>query len=139
LPLTQLTKKNQAFVWTAEVDKAFTQFKEAFTSTPVLAHVHLAWPFTIEADASDFALGSILVSQPGEDGELYLVAFHSRKFNAKNINYEVHDKELQAVVDSFAQWQLLLEDPPYQIIVYSNHKILKYFQTAQVLKRQQAR
>jgi hypothetical protein len=60
LPLTQLTKKNQVIVWTPEADKAFTQFKEAFTSAPVLAHVDPARPFTIEADASDFALGSIL-------------------------------------------------------------------------------
>ena len=49
LPLTQLTKKNQAFVWTPEVDKAFTQLKEALTSVFVIAHV--------EADASDFAFG----------------------------------------------------------------------------------
>jgi hypothetical protein len=60
LPLTQLTKKNQAFVWTPEADKAFTQLKEAFTSALFLAHVDLARPFTIEADASNFALGSIL-------------------------------------------------------------------------------
>ena len=73
--LTQLTKKNQAFVWTPEADKAFTQLKEAFTSAPVLAHVDPEKPFIIEADASDFALGSIL-SQPGEDGHLHLVAFH---------------------------------------------------------------
>jgi hypothetical protein len=91
LPLTQLTKKNQAFVWTSEADKAFTQLKEAFTSAPILAHVDPARPFTIEADASDFALGSI-VSQLGEHGELHPVAFHSRKFIAAEINYEVHDK-----------------------------------------------
>ena len=93
LPLTQLTKKNQAFVWTPEADKAFTQLKEAFTSAPVLAHVDPEKPFIIEADASDFALGSIL-SQPGEDGHLHPVAFHSRKFNVAEINYEVRDKEL---------------------------------------------
>ena len=103
LPLTQLTKKNQAFVWTREADKAFTRLKEAFTSTPVLAHVDLEKSFIIEANASNFALGSIL-SQPGEDGHLHLVAFHSRKFNVVEINYEVHDKELLDVVDSFAQW-----------------------------------
>ena len=138
LPLTQLTKKNQAFVWTPEADKAFTQLKEAFTSAPVLAHVDPEKPFIIEADASDFALGSIL-SQPGEDGHLHPVAFHSRKFNVAEINYEVHDKELLAVVDSFAQWRHFLEGSPHQIIIYSDHKNLTYFQTARVLNRRQAR
>ena len=75
-----------------EANKAFTQLKEAFTSAPMLAHIDLENPFTIEADASDFALGSIL-SQPDKDGLLHPVPFHSRKFNAAEINYEVHDKE----------------------------------------------
>jgi hypothetical protein len=65
--------------------------KKAFTPTPVLAHVDPEKQFTIEEDASDFALGSIL-SQPGEDAQLHPVAFHSRKFNATEINYEVHDR-----------------------------------------------
>ena len=40
--------------------------KKAFTSAPILAHVGLEKPFIIEADLSDFALGSIL-SQQGDD------------------------------------------------------------------------
>ena len=136
-PLTQLTKENQAFVWTPEADKAFTQLKEAFTSAPVLAHVDPEKPFIIEADASDFALGSIL-SQPGEDGHLHPVVFHSRKFNVAEINYEVPDKELLAVVNSFAQWRHFLEDSPHQIIIYSDHKNLTYFQMARVLNRREA-
>jgi hypothetical protein len=95
-------------------------------------------PFTIEADASDFALGSIL-SQLVEDGELHLLAFHSRKFTAAEINYEVHDKELLAVVDSFVQLRHFLEGSPHQIIIYSDYKNLTYFQTARVLNRRQAR
>ena len=98
-------------------------------STPILAHVDPEKPFIIEADASDFALGSIL-SQPGEDGHLHLVAFHSRKFNVAEINYEVRDKELLVVVDSFTQWWHFLGGSPHQIIIYSDHKNLTYFQTA---------
>ena len=58
--------------------------------------------FIIEVDASDFALGSIL-SQEGEDEKLHLVAFHLLKFDAAKIKYEIHDKELLAIVDFFAQ------------------------------------
>ena len=89
LPLTQLTKKNQAFVWIIEADTTFTQPKVAFTSAPILAHIDPENPFTIEADALDFVLGSILL-QPGKDGQFHPVAFLSRKFTAPGINYEVH-------------------------------------------------
>jgi hypothetical protein len=65
--------------------------------------VEPARPYNIEADASDFALGSIL-TQLRDDGELHLVAFHSRKFNVAEVNYEVHDKELLVVVYFFVQW-----------------------------------
>ena len=58
---------------------AFENLKKAFTSAPILAHVDPEKPFIIEADASDFALGSIL-SQQGNDEKLHPVAFHSRKF-----------------------------------------------------------
>jgi hypothetical protein len=53
-------------------------------------------------DTSHFALGSILL-QSGDDGKLHPIAFHSRKFEVVEINYEIHDKELLAIVDSFEQ------------------------------------
>ena len=71
---------------------AFESLKKAFTSHPILAHVDSEKPFVIEADASNFALGSIL-SQQGDDERLHPVAFHSRKFYATEINYEIRDKE----------------------------------------------
>ena len=60
-------------------------------------------PFIIEPDASDFAFGSIL-SKQGDDEKLHPMVFHLRKFDIAEINYEIHDKELLAIVDSFAQW-----------------------------------
>jgi hypothetical protein len=82
--------------------------KKTFISAPILTHVDPLKPFLIEVDATNFALGSILYQQ-GEDGHLNPVAFHSRKFNAIDINYHRHDKEFLAIVDSFEQWQLFLD------------------------------
>ena len=81
---------------------AFESLNKAFTSAPILAHVDSEKPFIIEADASNFALGSIL-SQQGDNEKLHPVAFHSHKFDAAEINYEIHDKELLAILDSFTQ------------------------------------
>jgi hypothetical protein len=59
-------------------------------------------------DTSKFALGVVL-SQPGENNLLHPIGFHSRKFSHININYEIHDKELLAIVDAFEEWRHLLE------------------------------
>ena len=47
LPLTQLTRKGQSFVWSEEADMAFKSLKKAFTSAPILAHVDTEKPFII--------------------------------------------------------------------------------------------
>ena len=104
----------------------------------LLAHVDPQKLFIMEADPSDFTLGSIL-SQQGDDEKLHLVAFHSRKFDTANINYGIHDKELLAIVDSFMQWRHFLEGSSNQVTVFSDHKNLAYFQNARVLNRRQAR
>ena len=69
LPLTQ-------FIWSLDATEAFESLKQAFTTAPILAHVDPTKRFILEADASDFALGSVL-SQNGDDGQLHPVAFHS--------------------------------------------------------------
>ena len=54
----------------------------------------------MKADASDQAQESML-SQPDESENLHSVAFHSRKFTELKLNYEIHDKELLAIVKAF--------------------------------------
>jgi hypothetical protein len=59
-------------------------------------------------DASDFALGGTL-SQVSDDKKLHPNAFHCRKFSPAEINYEIHDKELLAIIDYFKGWRRYLE------------------------------
>jgi hypothetical protein len=67
---------------------------------PILIHLDFSKPFFFERDASDYALGAVL-SQNRKDKQLHPIAFHSKKFIAVKINYEIHDKELLAIVGSF--------------------------------------
>lgn len=55
------------------------------------------------------------------------------------MNYEIHDKELLAIVDAFKQWRVYLEGPKHEVQVYSDHKNLLYFTTTKVLNRRQVR
>jgi hypothetical protein len=85
----------------------------------------------------NFAM-EVVLFQEGEGRRLHPVAFYSRKFSAVEINYEIHDKELLAIVDSFKKWRHLLEGASYQLTVYTDHKNLKYFITARVLNCRKA-
>ena len=42
-----------------------------------------------------------MLSQPDEKKRLYPIIFYSRKFIAPELNYDIHDKELLVIVDSF--------------------------------------
>ena len=121
-----------------EADQAFETLKKGFTTTPILIHPDFQKPFFLESDASDFALRAVLL-QPSEDGRLYPIAFHSRKFTATEIKYEIHDKDLLAIVDSFQEWRHFLEGAQHPVTVYTDHKNLEYFMSAKVLNRRQAR
>ena len=54
----------------------------------------------VEIDINKIAL-SLILSQPDEEKRLYSVAFYFRKFIASELNYDIHDKESLAIVDSF--------------------------------------
>jgi len=139
-PLTELTKKEagKVWAWNQHAEEAFQELKKRFTSAPILAHFDPEKPLIIETDASDFAIGAVL-SQRDEENRLHPVAFHSRKFQPAEINYEIHDKELLAIVDAFKHWRRYCEGATHQVQVFSDHQNLEYFTTTKVLNRRQAR
>jgi len=110
----------------------------AFTSAPVLIHPDPTKPFIVETDASNFALGAIL-SHFGINGLLHPVAFYSRKLISAEINYQVYNKELLAIIMAFEQWRLYLVGAQHRVQVLTDHKNLLYFTTTQTLNRCQAR
>jgi transposase InsO family protein len=120
------------------MEHAFRSLKEKFTTAPTLGHFNPQEACVVETDASDFALGGIL-SQKGDDGKLHPIAFHSRKFSPAEINYEIHDKELLAIVDCFKVWRRYCEGAMHTVQVFSDHQNLEYFTTTKVLNRRQAR
>ena len=137
IPLTRLIGKSK-FIWTPEAGRAFQILKNVFTMAPILLHPDPSKPFFLEANASDFALGVVL-SQYGDDGRLHPVGFHSRKCLAAEIKYEIHNKELLAIIDVFEEWRHLLEGARHTVTIYTDHKNLEYFKNARVLNRRQAR
>ena len=124
--LTELTKKEleKGWAWNREVNTAFQELKWWFTTVPVLGQFDPAKPVTIETDTSDFVIGVILSQRDGENC-LHPVAFHSRKFQPAEINYEIYDKELLAIVDAFKHWHRYCERAVHQVQVFSDHQNLE--------------
>ena len=73
-PLTRITSEKVPFRWTSEENHAFLTIKEALTSAPILAYPDPAKPFIVESDASNFAIGAVLL-QLQDDGLEHPVAF----------------------------------------------------------------
>jgi len=54
-------------------------------------------------------------------------------------NYDIYNKELLAIVDSFCLWRLYLKGAAQTTMVISDHHMLKYFTTSKQLSQHQAR
>jgi len=57
---------------------------------------------TLEMNASDEVIEAC-ISQSDDKKRLHLIAFYSRKLTDAELNYEIHDKKLLAIVDFFKQ------------------------------------
>ena len=60
-PLTDLTKKDKDFTWGSEEEAAFNKLKEALTSALILQMFNKDKPHEVWVDASDYAVGAMLV------------------------------------------------------------------------------
>jgi len=61
LPLTQLTRKGQTYVWDSMCESSFLKLKKMLTSAPVLILPNLKESFVVYCDASKMGLGGVLM------------------------------------------------------------------------------
>jgi hypothetical protein len=124
-----VTSVKKVFQWGGKQQKDFDTLKEKINSALVLALPNLRQPFEIQTDASNYAMGAVLL-QHGKP-----ICFHSENFNGDVINYPTYDKELYALVQSLKKWKHYLLGK--EIIIHRDHQPLQYLQTQ--TKLQQAR
>ena len=101
-PLIKLTKKGTVFSWNSECEAAFQRLKNAFVSDLILMHFDPEKKIVVEVDASDWVVGGVF-SQYDDEGVLRPVAFFSKKHAPAEINYEIYDKELMAIIRAFEE------------------------------------
>jgi len=133
-----LMRKDVKWQWRVEQQKAFDELKRVFTTKPVLVAPDLDKEFRVEADASNYATGGVL-SMKCSDEMWRPIAFISKSLSDTERNYEIHDKEMLAVVRYLEAWRHFLEGATTKFEIWTDHKNLKYFMKVQKLIRRQAR
>jgi hypothetical protein len=115
-PLHVVTSVKQVFKWGGKQQRDFDTLKEKIILAPFLALPNLRQPFEIQTDASNYAMGAVLL-QHGKP-----ICFHYETFNGAMINYPTYDKELYALVQSVKKWKHYLLEK--ETIVHTDHQPL---------------
>jgi len=137
-PLFDLTHSEQVWIWSRKKQAAFEDLKTAVTTAPVLVSSQESDLFQIKADSLDFATGAVLSQQSMTDGKWHPVAFYSKSLSSMEWNYEIHDKEILAIIRALEEWRHFLEGATHPVEIWTDHKNLKYFMTVKKLNCRQA-
>jgi len=79
------------------------------TTALILASPQDLEPFRIEADSSDFASRAVLSQQLPREEKWHPVAFYSKFLSLVEQNYEIHNKEMLAIICTLEEWRHFLE------------------------------
>lgn len=80
-PLTQLTQKDQSFIWSEKCEASFQRLKEKLTSALILTLPKEGGRYVVYTDASGTGLGCVLM----QDGKV--IAYGSRQLKRHEENY----------------------------------------------------
>ena len=122
--------------WTERQQKIFQQLKDTCTKKPVLLNFTTGQLTQIKIDTSDQAVGAYLYQQA--DDKWHPVAYYSRKITQVEQNYNIHNKELLAVVNTLEHWRVYAESSS-ELTILTDHKNLTTFTITKKLNRQQVR
>ena len=134
-PLTDLLKKDTPFVWSDKCEEAFQNIKNLLTSAPVLQVADPTKDFRLQTDASDFAIGGVLLQQKGK--AWLPIAYMSRRLTTAERRFSTHEKELLALIHSLKIWRCYLLNT--HVHAYTDHRSLVHWQTFKNLSGRKAR
>lgn len=121
-PLSRLMKKNAVWTWKDEQKKAFEELQRLLVTAPVLMQADHTKPFTIKTDASNYAIGAVLVQ--GEGDQEHPVEYASRLLTPAERNYSTTEREALAVVWAVNKFRGFIEGTAVTIL--TDHQALKW-------------
>jgi len=123
-----LTKKTTTWTWTPACEATFTGLQRTLTTSPVLILPDYDKAFTLITNTSDYTTGTIL-KQEDALGRSHLVAYYSKSLQPVERNYEIHDKELLAIIHALRHFCHYLQGNLHLTKIFSDHANLWYFTT----------
>ena len=66
------------------------------------------------------------------------MAFYSKSLSLVEQNYEIHNKEMLAIIHMLEEWRHFLEGARHPVEIWMDHKNLEYFMMAKKLNCRQA-
>ena len=94
--LYSILKRNQLqFIWTTECEESFCYIKNQLRNPNILVHPNFEKPFILISDASNKAIGHVLLQEV--TGELRPVLFGGRVLSDTEQRYSSTDKELLSI------------------------------------------
>jgi hypothetical protein len=130
--------------WTDAHVAALNKIKSLLCSEEVMACPKVDpvtnnyYPFTVITDASEIAVGAILLQQQGPSVEdTKVIGYSSSKFKSAERNYSVHEKEIMGVLLAVKNWNCFLEGSKFT--VKTDHHSLIWLDKLQDPSRRQGR
>ena len=134
-PLELLTGKYAKFVWSADHQEAFEKLRAALLEAPVLGVADMSKSFRVVTDASDQAIGAVLL-QADEEGEWHPIAYLSRRLRPEECNYTAMERETLAAVHALRSWKHYLYKP-FQLV--TDNQGVTYLKSKPGLSKREAR
>lgn len=122
-PLHALTRKDTAFHWDDDCQRAMDILKDYVTSAPVLSFPDFNRPFFIHTDACDIGIGAALM-QKDDLGREYVVAFASRSLHKAELPYCTSEKECLAVIWALEHFRPYVEG--MHVTIFTDHNSLRW-------------
>nr|GEW21922.1 hypothetical protein [Tanacetum cinerariifolium] len=129
-PLTDQIKKD-SFKWNEEANQAFETLRITMSTLPVLVLPDFSQPFVVEADASGFRIGAILLQNKRA------IAYFSQVLGPRAQLKSIYERELMAIVLAIRKWRSFLLGRKFT--VRTNQRSLKYLLDQQLVSEEHQR
>ena len=115
--------------WEESQDLSFQTLKSKLSNAPILHLPDLNKQFILRTDASDTGVGAVLLQE--HDGEVFPVAFASKKLTKGQRSYSVMERECLAVIWAVQKFEPYLYGREF--ILETDHQPLRCIQKSKVV------
>ena len=132
-PLTDRTKKGEPnkVRWGVPQEIAFKTLKNKLSDSPILHLPDLTKTFILRSDASDKGIGAVLLQEHA--GEVFPVAYASKKLTNAQRAYSVMEKECLAIIWAIRRFEPFLYGREF--VIQTDHQPLSCLKKSKIVNK----